>query len=120
MPNFDGHMIRRDGRVLSAIAKQDDDTMGGGGSKNMDEMVNEDWKRIVKNDEIYYLNIHTNERRAFLIEEMPEEAQNETLGANFLMRKRAILTIGTPKQTKQPGRCPQNWMKYAKLKNNFI
>ena len=52
--------------------------MGGGGSKNINQMVNEDWKKIEKNGEIYYLNIHTNERRAFLIEEMPEEARNET------------------------------------------
>ena len=44
----------------------------------MDEMVNEDWKRIVRGDDVYYLNIHTNERRAFLIEEMPEDARNET------------------------------------------
>ena len=52
--------------------------MGGGGSKNINQMVNEDWKKIEKNGEIYYLNIHSNELRAFLIEEMPEEARNET------------------------------------------
>jgi hypothetical protein len=56
--------------------------MGGGASSaddgNFDEMVNEDWKRIHKNGEVYYLNTKTNERRAFLIEELPEEAQNQT------------------------------------------
>ena len=38
-----GHMIRPAWALpTSTIAKQDDDTMGGGGSKNIDEMVNEE------------------------------------------------------------------------------
>ncbi len=53
--------------------------MGGGGSKDgINQMVDSDWKKIEKNGQVYYLNIHTNERRAFLIEEMPETAQNDT------------------------------------------